>query len=607
MNKYSLKERIRYRFDTIMSKGTVSMVSMLAALTVAAAVLIAIAVSIFTLQEEGGFFSVLWDTLASIVNAWFLYSDDGGVGYLILMAAGALIGVLFTSVLIGIFSTEVEERLDAMKNGRSRIIEQGHMVLLGYHSGTFEVIRQLCLSADEGRKCIVVAGEEEQDVMRHAIKENVDVPKRIRVICRSIDIYDPSQLAMLSIEDAHTVIIDSEHDEEAIRMMLAVNNVLQDYPESNVRIAAALHHKATYKPAEIAGEGRADVLQTRDIIARMITQTCVQTGISDSLYQMFSFEHASFRIKKIDEAEGHTFADVCGFVKEDTPVGIMKGNVPVLNPGGGYVVQKGDQVIVLSDHTNMPVLDMELPALKQETALKYEVKKESGKIAVIGYNFSFEKIISILAEQGEKIVAAGFNEDDLESVQEALEGMDAEIAEGDLMKGTLLADTVKGCRHVVLLSDMDAEENEADGKTIMLLLRLRDLRSRMSHPFSITTEMRSDRNKDLMKNNEIADFIVSSDISAMMVVQVAEEPSLIPLFREVLSNHGNDMMMIQASDLFIPGKKYAVSELRRRACEKNCIFAGYRRKDEVILNPDGRDTAVFTKDDRLLIFRNDEQ
>ena len=163
--KFSFKDRFNYWFDNRMTKGSLGLIKALIAASVALAVLIAGLIILFRFNEEGEIGSVFWNSIATVINAWMPYFDEGSPGYLVLMSVTAIAGVLFTSVLIGIVTSAIEEKIIELKRGNSRVLESGHTVILGFYPGEYTLIRQLILAAAEKPDCIVVADDREREEM----------------------------------------------------------------------------------------------------------------------------------------------------------------------------------------------------------------------------------------------------------------------------------------------------------------------------------------------------------------------------------------------------------------------------------------------------------
>ncbi len=84
---------------------------------------------------------------------------------------------------------------------------------------------------------------------------------------------------------------------------------------------------------------------------------------------------------------------------------------------------------------------------------------------------------------------------------------------------------------IVLAPDTQA----ADARTLVTLLHLRDIAEQHRHPFSIVSEMLDVRNRELAKVTQADDFILSHQLTSLMLAQVSENKSWLPCFRICLT------------------------------------------------------------------------
>ena len=225
---FSLKERFNYWFDNRMARGSLGLIRSLVAASILLAVVVAALIVLFRLNGESDAASVFWDSIATIINAWMPSYEDGEIGYLILMALVAIAGVLFTSVLIGIITSTIEEKIIDLRKGNSRVLESDHIVVLGFYPGEYTLLRQLVLAAAEESVCIVVVEEMEREELEQAIRDNVDAPKNVRIVCRTADITDPADLEKCSVETCRTVIVSPTDDVRTVKTLLAVAALAQE-------------------------------------------------------------------------------------------------------------------------------------------------------------------------------------------------------------------------------------------------------------------------------------------------------------------------------------------------------------------------------------------
>ena len=151
-----------------------------------------------------------------------------------------------------------------------------------------------------------------------------------------------------------------------------------------------------------------------------------------------------------------------------------------------------------------------------------------------------------------------------------------------------------------MLSDHEKDEDDADMESIFLLLNLRDLRARYGLRFNITAEMRKERNQNLVAGGDRTDFVVASSMSSLCLAQLAESPELLGVFRELLSNEGNELFLKTAAQLGLAGTN-TTAELRTLALAERYVLLGYIRGGESVFNPPLRAETTLAPADLLIV------
>lgn len=605
MDKKSFKKRFRYWFDNQMSKGTSMMVAMLAAATLCLVIVIATVIQLCGLAEEGSAFTAFWDILASMINAWMPYSDEGGIGYILLTAISAIVGLFFTSFLIGIISSAVEDRLGQLRKGNSVILEEGHIVILGYKEGEYELIKQMVLAAEDKPTLLVVAEDLEKDEMEEQIKENVELPGNVRLICRHADTQSSASLECCSIPDASLVIVNPVDNAKTIKTLLAVSALLEK-ENAAVRIVSSVTRREYMLPASMREKKNIMMLHTSEVIARIIAHACTQPGLSEAFTEVFDFNGNEFYFAKEEAAVGMTFAALSDRADGAVPIGILRGGEVLINPEADETVQADDEILIFAENRNAMTILGKTPAPASKKAQKFEKKTViPERLAIIGANEVFSTIISELPSYVEEIILAGAALDADTSELDALENCKVTTFEGDVKRTADLEELVEGVDHVVLLSDHEMDEEEADMETIMTLVRLRDIKERKNLPFSITAEMRREDDCVLMRNNDYTDFIVSSNLSAMVLSQIAETPKLYSVFHELLSNEGNEFFLKYADEISLCGGEATTREIRAELLSQGYLFLGFIKNEAgtrtMTINPPLDQTFTLGIDDQLVI------
>lgn len=608
MKKHSFKQKFRYWFDNVMSKGVGSMIKILVGATAVFVVLVAALVALFSLSEDGSFFSALWDSFASTINAWVLYSGDGSVGYLVVMSLAAIFGLFLTSLLIGIISTGIEERLTALRKGNSLVLERGHTVLLGFRAGSYKLLSELCMAAEGGRRCIVVASGLDKEELETHIHENIELPRGVRLICRSVNICDPSELACCAIPDSRSVIIDADDDTDTVKALLAVHSVLHGNKDAKTRVFATIRGDEALIPAR-AALPRADVLHTGDVVARMIARTCTQPGIASVFDDLFGFSGDELYIIPLPSRRNKTFGEAQLAYANATLFGIVREGAPMLNPPPDTPLLPSDRLLVMTLHASSareisgePVVD--------ESA--FSTVRERGEpeddLLVIGRSEEFDTVAHNLVGVVRSIKLAGVAErykQEKRSLAHRRDMPPITVSDADIEDTAELEKLLRSCGHAVILADSDCGKDEADGEVLMWLLRLREIRDRNGMSFTITSEMNLEENKRLAERDDCSDFVISSDISAMLLSQVSENPLLISVFDELLSGHGSELYLRRA-DMYVKEAPVNRATLIAAARQRGCLFVGYRRLlpdggYEIVTNPSPDATVTLNRADSLIV------
>jgi ion channel POLLUX/CASTOR len=108
------------------------------------------------------------------------------------------------------------------------------------------------------------------------------------------------------------------------------------------------------------------------------------------------------------------------------------------------------------------------------------------------------------------------------------------VMEGETTDRALLDKLrVEDYDHVIVLAYSTLEPQEADAKTLVTLLHLRDIAGRDETPFSIVSEMLDLRNRELAEAAQVDDFIVSDHLLSLMLSQLSENAELFDIFMDL--------------------------------------------------------------------------
>lgn len=603
MKKPTLKERFTYWFDNRMAKGSMGLINILILFSLVLVLVFAGIIKIFDVDSGQSTSSVIWDSFATIINAWMPSFEDGSPVYLVSMAVIAIGGLLVTSVLIGIVASAIEERIVNLRKGNSAVIENDHIIVIGFYPGEFTLLRQLILAAGDDRVKIVIGSDLERDELQQQIHENIDVPKNVKIICRKIDVYDPASIERLSIYTCRYVIISPTNDADTVKMLLAVSKLIHSSKVRNIRVNAIIAREEHRFPPTISKKHNVTTLQTNDTLAKIIAHSCTQSGLSKVFTEVFNFEGAELYLNKIDGVAGMTFNELMYSIDRAVPVGIYRDHEIQMNPPADTVLTEKDQILVFAEERDSAVLIDRGIALAEDYPLRPIKPERDTKALIFGYNKTLKTVLSELPENVQKVTLVNYPGTDRGIIERICREREIELeyAEGDTRSEMGLLELSRNAEHVIVLSNHDQDEEQADMAATFLLLNLRDIRIRYHLRYNITAEMRREKNQNLVISDEYTDFVVASNMASLFLAQLAESPELVSAFREILSNEGNELYMKQASHLNCAGT-HTVSELRQIAYRQGYIFLGHLTDtNDYVFNPPLNATLTINNKDSIVV------
>ncbi|MBR3436225.1 MAG: hypothetical protein IKG97_00570, partial [Lachnospiraceae bacterium] len=590
-------------------KGSLSFIRVLIIASLLLAILIAGLIILFRFNEEGEVASVFWDSIATVINAWMPSFEDGSPGYVILMAVTAIAGVLFTSVLIGIVTSAIEEKIGSLKRGNSLVLEKNHIVVLGFNPGEYTLLEQLILASGGKPDCIVVAEDMGREEMEQAIEENLDVPKNFRIVCRTADITDPQSLVKCSVETSRTIIVNPTDDMRTIKAVLAVSMLLEEKGVPEISVNAIISKEHFRIPPSIAETNHISTLQTESIMAKMIAHSCTQTGLSDTFKELFNFEGSEFYLVSLPGTEGLPFEDLILRLDHAVPAGIVRDGKVLVNPPADYLLQETDKVLVFSEESDSAVLRIPETEEKPETIdIRIAQGEEVKDTVIVGYNETLPVILRELPENVSVVtlVSSRLSEKQEEELQEIAgeRGLRLNHRQLNLRSEKGLLELARSAGHIVILSDHEKDPEEADMQEILLLVNLRDIRKRFDLRFNMAVEMQKEHNQKLVSRGDHTDFLVSSNMASLILAQIAESPQLMDVFKEILSNKGNELYLKNCGSMGLLGS-IDVRSLRYNMLRKGYILLGYLDADKAShFNPPLEEVLPLTEEVSLIVIGN---
>ncbi len=633
--KPTFRQKFKYWFDNQMSRGTPAMIGMLFVLSLAVVLVAGAIISIAGFVQEGQteripFIEAAWESLMRTLDSGTM-GGDTGTGYRLVMLLVTLGGIFIVSALIGVLNNAIEGQMERLRKGRSQVLESNHTLVLGWSAQVFTVLNEL-MAANENQPNarIVVMADKDKVEMEDEIRERVEVKGKTRIICRNGSPIDPNDLEITSPHDAKAIIIlppeNEDPDTDVIKTALAITN-------NPARRAAPYHiitqirHAKNMAVLKLVGEkDKVQAILTGDLIARVVAQTSRQSGLSMVYTELMNFGGDEIYFRNEPALTGKTFGEALLAFEDSCVMGLRKTNGTILlSPPMDSRIEKDDQIFALSADDDTIRVSPTSGLAQINNALihssRQPLKPKPEKCLILGWNRSGTTIVHELDNYVPKgsqvtVVADIYNiEKQIRAQGGKLKNQKLVVMEGETTDRDLLNKLgVEEYDHVIVLAYSTMEPQEADAKTLVTLLHLRDMAEKDETPFSIVSEMLDLRNRELAEATQVDDFIVSEHLVSLMMSQLSENGELFDVFTDIFDPEGAEIYLKPISDYVTLGEAvnfYTVVEAARRRGE---TALGYRLVGEakmagkaygVHTNPRKSEAVVFTSEDKVIVIAED--
>ena len=622
----SKKNRFSYWFDNLMAGGTMALIRVLLVVMIAVIVTLALVIVLFWPQE--GFGGGVWLTLTRILDSGtFADDEERALPFKLLMIFITILGLTITSTLTGIICNVIDEKVQDLRRGRSAVVEEGHVIILGTAGGLYTIISELIeANSNHPREAVVIMdNKDDKDVMEEKIHARFPDTRTTQVVCRCGSITDVSDLRICSFDTCMSVIVNAESDATTLKCILVVTKLLKECGNDKAYITAVIRDEQNKEAAELAGEGYVEVLSYQDVISRIIAHSGRYAGLSRVYTDLFDMDGSEFYIEEYPNAAGKTLAElnryfpvsaVCGFVTAEGEV--------LLNPEPDYKCKPDDRVILFAEDDGVSKMDEAIAPVMKDVILPKYVKEplERTDLLIIGCN---NKLPRILQEEdhyvapGSKVTIA-LSEEQYARAGEFthldMSNIETRVVECDFYdRGQLEALVRPGLSVMVLAEDNEEDDEETieekDSRILMILLQLRYLSEKKDYKLNITSEMLRVENQELAQFANVNDFVVSSNITSLIVTQICQSRELKLIFEELLRENGSEIYVRPAKNYVKLGVKTNIYTACEAAARQREVMIGYRRIDrdtgavEMVNNPPKAEEIVFEETDGLVVIAVD--
>lgn len=625
-----LGDRLRYYVDLFMSWSPWARfvgLFVVSLLLVACSAWLAKVVSPGDSELHGDFLEAMWWAMMRVADAGSMADDKGTLVRLVAVSA-TLSGIMVVAVLIGLVSTAVHGKIEDLRKGKSPIIDSDHTLILGFNDKIYPILREL-REANGNRKnaCIVVLSPADKLETEEAIKERMGDMRNTRLVVRQGSAFSPHDLKKVGAGRARSIIIlsddgsgdGSESDMAAIKTLLALRRV----PGALVSNHAVVELRDVHRVPVIErlGNGGVEAVAMRDTLARLMVQTARQNGLAGVYRDLLGFEGSELYFKNFPELAGMTFGEVRAVLAGAIPIGFRRkrelGAAELrINPPSGTNIEAKDELLVLAEDDDSFSVEADgARAFKPARGVSGFFKGRSAeKILICGSRSDLERLLRDFDQYvapGSKIyVMAGPKAAAPLPVTDAYKNLKLEAVAGDPTDPADLKAVMKLEVDAVLhLANDTIDPGEADAVTVISLLIMRDLYAMpgVAKKPRMISEVIDPRTKDLVSDDDSTDFVVSSEITSMLMAQVSEQRELNRVYTDLFDPDGSEVYLKSVERYVEPNAQVTWGSVQASAAAAGeCAIGCFRTGAKPLLNPDKNTMVSFKNGDKLIVLAEDD-
>lgn len=588
---FTLRQRLRYRFDNTLSRGLWAVLIWLGFIAAAFFLLIAFIIRLSGVgpgDESTSFADGLWLALTRSLDPGTFSGDDGSQFRLIMLFV-TFAGIFLAATIIGLVSSSIDSRVDSLRRGKSLVIESGHTLIVGWSDKLPTIVAELVEAnvSERGRAIVVLTGEDTVEVTED-IRSVVTDLKTSRLVVRSGMTTRVHDLAQGNPQDAKSVIVlrSSEgSDAQVVKSVLALTRLVPGL--EGVTVVAEIDNAHTAQALKQAAGPSLITVTPMDVIARIGAQVSRAAGLGAIYQELLDFDGDEMYTVEVGSTWiGRNFGELLLGASNATVIGLRHSDGSVeLSPSPGTTLAAGDFVIGIAEDDSTFVFDRP-PVAWQPTGDRRldPVEKTQERTLIVGWS----DLAPLIAHEIEIHVAPGSElhvmvNEDLHDVSRVGQSMSLTqqaliIHEGDPIDRSAIVRVMDEgpFDHIMLLSEREQfSTDEADARTLLTLMHVRGVAEGTPHEENVVAELLDPHDVELGGTSDNHDFIVSQKLISLLMSQLSESPHLAPVFADLFDSDGA-VVALHPAQRYLPLGETTFGEIVAAARDWGTVAIGYR-------------------------------
>jgi len=526
--------------------------------------------------------------------------------------------------------------VEQLRKGRSRVIESGHTVILGWSEEILWLIKELMIANENlTNNCIAVLAEEDKVEMETKIREAIGQQRQTRIVCRTGNPMAMLDLEIVSLNAARSIVVLGHADDitglSIMKTVLAITNN-PDRRSEPYHIVAAIDNLKILDSIKLISEDEIEIIHKGEFITKIEAQTLLQSGLSIVITELLDFEGDEIYFRNEPGLIGRSYQEVVLAYNTSAVIGFLtyEGKT-LLNPPSTTVLGEQDQIIAVShDDDTVKMSDQSHPPIDDNVIHSEFLESLQVKhILMLGWNQNSLKLVQYLSDytpDGSTITVAASCKDSQLQVEQFVTTTNLTLEHREIDptdRRQLESIPFESVDHVVILPCYERFSGkllaiaQLDASTLVTLLNVRDIRQKGGHSLTITSEILDVENRTLIETVDEDDFVVSEHLISLALAQISEHKGLGSVFNSLFDTQGAEIYLKPVTNYVKTGQPVNFFTVVVAALRQNETAIGYRinaqrnrvgdsddnenMKYDIVINPDKRVALDFVDEDKIIV------
>jgi Trk K+ transport system NAD-binding subunit len=530
----------------------------------------------------------------------------------------SVVGIAVFGILISLINNSIRSRVDALRRGDTPVLEKNHVLVLGWSGVTIAVLRQLAQLKPGIR--VVILAPLDIDEMRERLRVAGVPLLRITVILRSGVTSNQGELKRVAVLRASSIIVLATRVDDSLSIKTLVQLAALDWPAEAPTITVEIREEMSREIALIASRNRAHVVTSSSLISRVIVQTVRNPGLSSVISELGSTSGNNIYVQSVPQSAGKTIEEIAHHFPAAVPIGVSwiknadagQSHAVALNPEPDYDLAEDDRLVLLA--RERPVKYAYSPFISPNNIHEAPpmVPNVPENILFIGSSDIIDDILLQIddhASRGTQITVLAERpvteiEEQIRNAQSVpFRNIATNIVQGDTASASPYSRLKLAEFDCIVVLASSETGVDSDTQTLRVLLRISDIRTYDTSRAHTVVEITEETNREIFQNLGVDDIVVSTDIVSVSLAQVAQEPVMGPIYRELLNVGGVEISLRPLVEYIQVDREFVFDDLVYAAQQKLEIALGVRwgETGRIDLNPDRRERWVATDSDKVVV------